>query len=286
MCYCKACNRDRVLQYKKANRERCLEGKRKSHQKHRDKNNARMRAYNKTNKEKISEQRKRHLEENRGVINERQRSLYHAHREKRIDRKRVYNKENRETINEKSRRYRGENSEKLKEYQRLRYQQNRGKVLEANARWSKANRDKVREAGRRYKKVNRHKLLEYQQRPLVKIAINLRTRLNLAIRRGNKAGSAVRDLGCTIDQLRMHIASQFTGCMSWETWGTSFEIDHIFPLAAANLEDRAEFLAVNNWRNLQPLTPAANNAKNNKVTAKARHLFDALVAEFSQQSVA
>ena len=49
--------------------------------------------------------------------------------------------------------------------------------------------------------------------------------------------------------------------MTWDNWGEVWHLDHNFPLAAADLEDRTEFLAVCNWRNLQPLTVKENLEK-------------------------
>ena len=95
-----------------------------------------------------------------------------------------------------------------------------------------------------------------------------------------KNGSAVRDLGCTGKEACDHLKSLFDTKMTWDNFGSYWQIDHIFPLAAANLEDRAEFLAVNNWRNLQPLEAKANIAKGDKVTPAAQKLFDKLFKEF------
>jgi hypothetical protein len=43
-----------------------------------------------------------------------------------------------------------------------------------------------------------------------------------------------------------------------------------------------EFLAVNNWRNLQPLKIQENLDKADKVTPEAQELFDSLKEEFSE----
>jgi hypothetical protein len=74
--------------------------------------------------------------------------------------------------------------------------------------------------------------------------------------------------------------------MNWKNWGTYWHIDHIYPLAAANLEDRCEFLAVVNWQNLQPLTATANLKKNDEVTPAAKRLFNKLVKQFESEAAA
>ena len=109
-----------------------------------------------------------------------------------------------------------------------------------------------------------------------KLKDNLRCRIRQAIKKNYKAGSAVRDLGCNGDQLKKHLESLFDKNMTWDNWGTYWHLDHVYPLAAANLEDRTEFLAVNNWRNLQPLEAKANIVKGDTVTPEAQALFNEL----------
>lgn len=65
-----------------------------------------------------------------------------------------------------------------------------------------------------------------------KIAHNLRSRLYQAIKSGSKAGSAVRDLGCSISEFRDFLESKFISGMSWENYGCKpgcWSIDHIIP---------------------------------------------------------
>ena len=105
--------------------------------------------------------------------------------------------------------------------------------------------------------------------------------------KGNsKKGSAVRDLGCTIAELWAHLESQFQPGMTRDNWGVAWEVDHFYPLSMADLTDRTQFLAVNNWQNLRPMTPAENDSKDNKVYPEAQSLFDRLCAEFREKVAA
>lgn len=70
-----------------------------------------------------------------------------------------------------------------------------------------------------------------------KLKFNLRKRLNSAVRNSYKSGSAVRDLGCSIEKLKRHLESQFQEGMSWENYG-QWHIDHIKPLSAFDLSNR------------------------------------------------
>lgn len=91
--------------------------------------------------------------------------------------------------------------------------------------------------------------------------------------RGNiKVGSAVSDLGCSIDELKIHLEAQFyphpmTGEeMTWDNYGLyGWHIDHIEPLDSFELEDRAQFLQAAHYTNLQPLWAIHNIGKGAKL---------------------
>lgn len=90
----------------------------------------------------------------------------------------------------------------------------------------------------------------------------MRSRVGDAIRNGQKAGSAVRDLGCTVEELKKHLESRFRPGMTWENWSpTGWHIDHIKPLASFDLTDRAQFLQACCYTNLQPLWAEDNLKK-------------------------
>jgi hypothetical protein len=81
-----------------------------------------------------------------------------------------------------------------------------------------------------------------------------------AILRQFKAGSAVRDLGCSISELKVYIESKFQSGMSWNNYG-KWHIDHIKPLVKFDLQDRAQFLEACHFTNLQPLWAEQNILK-------------------------
>ena len=97
-----------------------------------------------------------------------------------------------------------------------------------------------------------------------RILTNLRSRLGGALRRKQKSGSAIRDLGCSIEQLQLHLSAKFEPGMTWDNYGTEWHIDHIRPLANYDLTDRQIFLQLAHYTNLQPLWAADNMKKSNK----------------------
>ncbi len=106
-----------------------------------------------------------------------------------------------------------------------------------------------------YERIGReHIRLRRQTNLSARLANQLRCRLNMAIRgNANRAGSAVKDLGCSTEALRCHLESQFVFGMTWENWGIEWEVDHIKPLGLFDLTDRQQFLEACHYTNLQPL---------------------------------
>jgi hypothetical protein len=73
--------------------------------------------------------------------------------------------------------------------------------------------------------------------------------------------------------------------MAWSNYGRKgWHVDHIFPLAMANLEDPAELRAAINWRNCRPMWGVENLEKKATVSSDARLLFDSLVSRFRSGS--
>lgn len=99
-----------------------------------------------------------------------------------------------------------------------------------------------------------------------KLSKNLRSRVYHALKNRYKAGSAIKDVGCEVEELKIYIESKFQPGMTWDNYGRKagikcWEIDHIFPLAKVDLTDREQFLRVCHYTNLQPLWAEDNNRK-------------------------
>lgn len=94
----------------------------------------------------------------------------------------------------------------------------------------------------------------------------LRNRLGDAIKGRNRSAKTMQLLGCTVEFLMDHIASQFQPGMSWENWGQkTWHIDHIRPCASFDLTDPEQQRQCFHYSNLQPLWAADNIRKGAKV---------------------
>lgn len=77
---------------------------------------------------------------------------------------------------------------------------------------------------------------------------------------GQKSASTEKLLGCSFEQLKSHLESQFLPGMTWENYG-EWEIDHRTPLAAFDLTDPEQQSKACHFMNLQPLWGEDNARK-------------------------
>ena len=69
-------------------------------------------------------------------------------------------------------------------------------------------------------------------------------------------------IGCSVEELKQHLESQFRDGMSWENYGTTWHIDHIIPCTAFDMTDEEQQRTCFNYKNLQPLLAEENLLKN------------------------
>lgn len=89
----------------------------------------------------------------------------------------------------------------------------------------------------------------------------VRVRVGNALR-GKKNKKSIEYLGCSIEEFKKHISSQFKEDMNWSNYG-EWEIDHIVPIKYQNpsIDQVIERL---HWSNTQPLWATDNASKGNR----------------------
>ena len=135
-----------------------------------------------------------------------------------------------------------------------------------------AHRLEILEKQKKYAMKNRAKISKKEKDrlnndPLFRMRKNLRRRLTAAIKNCQKKGSAITDLGCSVQYLRVHLESLFSEGMNWSNYGFGpgkWNIDHIKPLTRFDLSDPDEIKIACNYKNLQPLWMLDNKTKGNK----------------------
>lgn len=156
------------------------------------------------------------------------------------------------------------------------YQENhREEINEMHKKWKEENKDHYKEVTDKWRKENKEQINAqknvYNKEKLksdvaFKISRILRGRLRQAIKNNYKAGSAVRNLGCTVEFFKKYIENMFHGDMTWENHGSYWHLDHIKELWEFDLEDPVQFKQAVHYTNLQPLTIPEHKEK----TAKER----------------
>lgn len=178
-----------------------------------------------------------------------------------------------EAQSEYGKKYRAANKDKRR-VQRKEYKAaNKDKIRAQQKEWYAANRDKIRAQRKEYRAANKDKINEYLKNRRAtnlnyRIAGNLRSRLYHALKGNSKTGSAVRDLGCSIDELKLKFVLLFTEGMTWENYGL-WEIDHIIPLSSAQTPE--DLIKLSHYSNLQPLWAADNLAKSDKILTSVEY---------------
>lgn len=144
---------------------------------------------------------------------------------------------------------------------------------ENNRKWRESNADKHRENSRNWYYANRDRRIakhtEYcRERERTDIEFKLRRRIGnrmyCALKGLGKPDSSTKSLGCTTAELKRYLEEQFQPGMSWDNYGSVWEVDHILPLANYQLTDRGTFRRLSHYTNLQPLFRGQNRQKSNK----------------------
>ena len=129
-----------------------------------------------------------------------------------------------------------------------------------------------------YERINKEKNIYQIERRLkdldFRIRLNLRARLCSAVKRGQKGGSAIKNLGCSIKDLKENFIPLFTfvteenEMMSWNNYPRLWEIDHIIPLSAFDLTDPEQVKKAVHYSNLRPMYWKQNASEGDRGMSK------------------
>ena len=92
---------------------------------------------------------------------------------------------------------------------------------------------------------------------------NLRSRVSHALSRNSKSDSTETLVGCSMNELRDHLESQFTAGMTWDNYG-EWHVDHIKPCAMFDFSIDSHQFQCFHYTNMQPLWAIDNYKKGNK----------------------
>ena len=104
--------------------------------------------------------------------------------------------------------------------------------------------------------------------PKFKLRHYLSIRFSVAVRKNKtiKAKRTLEILGCSLEEFKLHLESQFKEGMTWNNYGLrGWHIDHIKPCASFDLTDPKQQEECFNYSNMQPLWCHENWAKGDKL---------------------
>lgn len=223
-------------------------------------------------------------EKQRLETNKRSREWYQKNKEKEHRRRREYYIKNKEKCAVKSKEWAKNNQDKVKRSNEKYSNSEKRKVY--LKKYLKEHKEKQRINSRRCylnnkeNIKNRHKVYYRKNQPLIvanakakrkndpsyRLLLNLRRRLHQVLFGANKSENTLRLIGCTLEELKLHIESQFIKGMNWKTYGVKgWHLDHKIPCSSFDLSDPEQQKACFNFSNLQPLFAFDNLSKGSKL---------------------
>jgi len=173
----------------------------------------------------------------------------------------------------------------LKKNKQEYYLSNHKETREHQNKYRELNREKINAQKREHYKLNKERLIknssDYKKNnrkkndPLYKLRITISERIRQALKYHlagtyKKKDSTIELLGCSVDELKIHLQNQFKEGMTWQNHG-EWHIDHIIPCAAFDLSKKEDCLKCFNYKNLQPLWAHENLSKSDKIPLDSMH---------------
>jgi len=232
--------------YQKAYRLRNRERLNAHDKEYRSKNKEKIRKYSKKwrlkNKEKISKYAKIHGKEYRLKNKE----YFIAYRLRNKAHRIEWISKNKERVQKKHREYISKNRDYWLQWDRDR---RRNRSPEARAHHNK------------YKRAYRK--MRCEKDPSFKLRQQLASRIWSALKGSQKSAHTMELIGCTVEELWIHLESQFKRGMTRSNYGI-WHCDHIQACAKFDLADPAQQRICFHWSNLQPLWATDNIKKGNR----------------------
>lgn len=177
--------------------------------------------------------------------------------------------------------YREDNKESIQIQQQNYYNDNKDNLLIKNKEYRINNIETINEQRKEYrnrieiKEHNKIKAKEYL--PIRNLKNKEKRRTNLQYKLSEvykskfhkfikgKKSSIQNILGCNYDFLIKWLECNFKPDMTWENYGTYWDIDHVIPLSLFDFSQEINIKICYNWINLRPLEKKVNIAKSNVI---------------------
>lgn len=150
-------------------------------------------------------------------------------------------------------------SKRQKEYMSQYIKDNKDKLKSQKEEWRKNNKDKIKVQKSQWHKLQKGNNILYNLSQLISASYRK------AFKRSgfSKKSKTIEILGCSFEELKLHLESKFEPWMNWGNRGLyngelnyGWDIDHVIPLSSANTE--LDIIKLNHYTNLQPLCSKIN----------------------------
>lgn len=202
---------------------------------------------------------------------------YHNNKEERTKKSLERYHNNKKHWQKKHKEWNLKNNKHVKKYRKQYFLINKEKIAKQRTHHYKENIDyykiKNKDQNKKHKHQRcEHKKIKYKNDLNFKITFILRQRLISAVKNNYKKGRALELLGCTIEQLKNHLQQTAfkNGYFNFDInkySGKEYNIDHIIPCAAFNLNCNYHQKLCFHWTNLQILEAKTNFSKHAKIAA-------------------
>lgn len=153
--------------------------------------------------------------------------------------------------------------EEYRERRRIRYYENHEEEKENSREYKRNNKEKVKEYNKHYNKQYKKNRIQIDQVYRIKQSIRNLIKCSLYQKNFTKKSRTYKILGCTYEEFKKHIESQFEDWMSWDNYGIyngkekcGWEYDHIIPVSSVKSEE--DIIKLNHYSNIQPLCTYVN----------------------------
>lgn len=183
---------------------------------------------------------------------------------------------------EYAKKYYQKNKDKLSQYSKEWYQNNKKKIFKQNQKnrdkkskymkeYYKLHKEQRRQYSIEYRETHKKQFNEYlknrRKNPKWKLSNNISALIRCSLKNGKNGYCWEKLIGYTVSDLIKHLEKQFTLKMSWDNYGSYWELDHIIPISVFNFDNYNQLDFRRCWalENLRPLEKIKNRQKGNKI---------------------
>ena len=206
-------------------------------------------------KEENPEYNKKWEEEHKEERKEYRKNYYQKNKEELDEKSKKWKEKNPEKVKKRDKKYREEHKEEKREYRK----KHKKEIKKCTKKWRKENPEKVKKINNKWRTKKKKTDFKFH------LNCNISTIISQTLKK-KKAGRKWETLvGYTLKNLIIRLEFQFDKNMSWDNYGSYWEIDHKKPKSLFHFISAEEQAFKDCWclANLQPLEKSENRKKFN-----------------------